>query len=142
VRIDAKGAGRVGKADVVDTDMGLRQDNENSAALRKSSKPRHVADLRSDLGAQSRIRKGPRRGGCRDRDKQGGTTKEYEEYSRQAFAGRRGGTRNDRCRFNHGSRIALDGIARKTRAFPRKDDPAPFKELNPELGFFSRFHEG
>ena len=48
---------------------------------------------------------------------------------RQAFAGRRGGTRNDRCRFDHGSLIALDGIARITRAFPRKDDPG-FRSRN------------
>jgi hypothetical protein len=79
VRIDAKGAGRVGEANVVDADMGLRQDNKDRVALRKRGKPSHTADLRSDLIAQSRIRKGPRRRGRRNRDKQGDAD-ENEEY--------------------------------------------------------------
>src|SRR5208283_2382232 len=80
VRIDAKGTGRVGEANVVDTDMGLRQDNKDHVALRKRGKPSHAADLRSDLIAQSRIRKGPRRRGRCNRDKQGDAD-ENEEYS-------------------------------------------------------------
>ena len=90
--------------------MGLRQDNKDRAAPPNRGKSGHVADLRRDLVAQSRIRKGPRRRGRRDRDKNG-EARENVDYQRQKFAGRRRGTRNDRCRFDHGSQAAPDGIA-------------------------------